>query len=130
MPNYNANMVYAMDSNNKTQEEAFSGVWDLPIGKGKKFGNAVTGVADKILSGWRADYIFTYISGFPVGLPGAVNFCGTWNAQSSTGQTQGQNEFHWFNNNPSCYASFPATPPLRTFRRASPETSTIRPRPS
>ena len=28
MPNYNANMVYAMDSNNKTQEEAFSGVWD------------------------------------------------------------------------------------------------------
>jgi hypothetical protein len=108
MPNYNANMVYAMDSNNKTQQEAFSGVWDLPIGKGKKFGNSANGAADKFLSGWRADYIFTYISGFPVGLPSAVNFCGTYNAQPSTGQTQGQNEFHWFNNNASCYAAFPA----------------------
>jgi hypothetical protein len=101
-------MVYAMDSNNKTQEEAFSGVWDLPIGKGKQFGGGVTGIADKIISGWRADYIFTYISGFPVGLPGAVNFCGNYNAQPSSGQTQGQNEFHWFNNNASCYASFPS----------------------
>jgi len=108
MKNYNQNMVYAMDSNNKTQEEAFSGVWDLPIGKGRKFGNSVTGVADKLLSGWRADYIFTYISGFPVGLPSAVNFCGTYTAEPSTGQPQGQNEFHWFNNNPSCYAAFPA----------------------
>jgi hypothetical protein len=108
MPDYNANMVYAMDSNNKTQEEAFSGVWDLPIGKGKKFANSVIGLSDKILSGWRADWILFYDSGFPVGLPSAVNFCGTWNAQASTGQAQGQNEFHWFNNNPSCYASFPS----------------------
>jgi hypothetical protein len=108
MPNYNSNMVYAMDSNNKTQEEAFSGVWDLPLGKGRKFGAGVTGLADKIASGWRADYIFTYISGFPVGLPSAENFCGNWNAEASSGQPQGQNEFHWFNNNPACYQSFPA----------------------
>jgi hypothetical protein len=108
MPNYNSNMVYAVDSNNKTQEEALSGVWDLPLGKGKKFGNSVTGAADKILSGWRADYIFTYISGFPTGLGSQVNFCGTYNAQPSTGQPHGQDQFHWFNNNPSCYASFPA----------------------
>ena len=108
MPNYNANMVYAMDSNNKTQQAAFSGVWDLPLGKGKKFGTSAHGVSDKILSGWRADYIFTYISGFPVGLPSAVNFCGTYNAQPSTGQAQGQTENHWFNNNASCYAAFPA----------------------
>jgi hypothetical protein len=105
---YNSNMVYAMDSNNKTEEEAFSGVWDLPIGKGRKFGSGVTGLGDKVLSGWRADYIFTYISGFPVSLPSAENFCGNYNAQPSSGQPQGQNQFHWFNNNPACYASFPA----------------------
>jgi hypothetical protein len=108
LQNDNQNMVYAMDSNNKTQEEAFSGVWDLPLGKGRQFGSSVTGFADKLLSGWRADYIFTYISGFPVGIPNAENFCGNYNAQPSSGQTQGQNEFHWFNNNPSCYASFPS----------------------
>jgi hypothetical protein len=108
LQNYNQNMVYAVDSNNKSWEHAFSGVWDLPIGKGKKFGNSVSGVADKLLTGWRWDYIFTYISGFPVGSIGAVNYCGTYNASPATGQPQGRNQYHWFNNNPSCYTSFPA----------------------
>ncbi len=106
--NYNNNMVYAEDSNNKSWEHAFSGVWDLPIGKGKKFGNSVTGVGDKLLTGWRADYIFSYISGFPEGIINAVNYCGTYTASPATGQTQGRNQYHWFNNNPSCYASFPS----------------------
>ncbi len=101
-------MVYAEDSNNKSWEHAFSGVWDLPIGKGKKFGNSVTGVGDKLLTGWRADYIFSYISGFPEGIINAVNYCGTYTASPATGQTQGRDQYHWFNNNPSCYASFPS----------------------
>jgi hypothetical protein len=108
LQNYNQNMIYAVDSNNKSWEHAFSGVWDLPFGKGKKFGNSVSGVGDKLLTGWRWDYIFTYISGFPVGSIGAVNYCGTYNASPTTGQPQGRNQYHWFNNNPSCYTSFPA----------------------
>jgi hypothetical protein len=92
---------YQVDSNNKTQEHAFSGVWDLPIGKGRRFGAGATGAADKILTGWRADYIFSYISGFPVGLPNLINYCGQWANGSA------QNQFAWFNNNPSCYATFP-----------------------
>jgi hypothetical protein len=96
------NFRYQLDSNNKSQELAFSGVWAMPFGKGKKFGSSVTGVADKLASGWRMDYIFTYISGFPVGLPNLINYCGNWANGSA------QNESHWFNNNPSCYAQFPA----------------------
>ena len=108
LSNYNQNMVYAEDSNNKTMEHAFSGVWDLPIGKGKKFLNSVQGLGDKIATGWRADYIFSYISGFPQGMINAENFCGTYTASPATGQPQGQNQYHWFNNNPSCYQAFPA----------------------
>ena len=96
------NFRYAMDSNNKTQEFAFSGVWDLPFGKGKKYANSYNSIADKLVSGWRIDYIYTYISGFPVGLPNLINYCGKWDAGSA------QNEFHWFNNNASCYAQWPA----------------------
>ena len=107
--NYNANnMIYAVDSNNKSWEHAFSGVWDLPVGKGKKFANSVSGVADKLISGWRWDYIFTYISGFPTGSIGAFNYCGTWTASPRTGQPNGRDQYHWFNNNPACYASFPS----------------------
>jgi hypothetical protein len=100
--NQNSNLRYQMDSNNQTQAVAFNGVWDLPIGKGRKFGNGVTGVADKILSGWRADYIFQYVSGQPVGLPNLINYCGKW------ANGDAQSEYAWFNNNPSCYAQWPA----------------------
>jgi len=35
-------------------------------------------------------------------LPNLINYCGKWDAGDA------QNEFHWFNNNASCYAQFPA----------------------
>ena len=103
-------LVYQMDSNNKTHEIAFSGVWDLPVGRGRRFGSGVQGVADKMISGWRADYILTYISGFPVGLPNYINYCGNFTnyIDPTTGQATGQTYDHWFNNNKSCYAQFPS----------------------
>lgn len=103
------NRRYDFDSANKPQEIAFSGVWDLPIGKGKKFANGVTGTADKLASGWRVVYSLFYISGAALGLPGGINFCGDYThyVDPTTGQQTGQVAGHWFNNNPSCYANFP-----------------------
>ena len=68
-----------------------------------------TALPTRLLSGWRADYILTYISGNPVGLPDAVNFCGDYvhYKDPATGQPTGQTPDHWFNNNPKCYANFP-----------------------
>src|SRR5262249_54528897 len=65
---------------------------------------------DKVLSGWRADYILTYISGNAVNLPGAVNYCGDYThyVDPATGKPTGQTPDHWFNNNPTCYAAFPS----------------------
>ena len=100
--------MYAPDSANKPQEIAFSGVWDLPIGKGKRLGNSVTGTADKFVGGWRVDWILSYISGNLIGLPGGINFCGDYvnYKDPATGNTV-KNEDHWYNNNPKCYANFP-----------------------
>ncbi|MCU1259423.1 MAG: hypothetical protein JWO80_2308 [Bryobacterales bacterium] len=99
--NGDSNFRYALDSNNKTHELGINGVWDLPFGKGRKYGSGVQGIADKAVSDWRLDYIFNYTSGFPVALPNLINTCGRWDAGSA------QNEFHWFNNNPACYSTFP-----------------------
>jgi hypothetical protein len=109
--NSQKDMYYTQyDSANKPQEISFSGVWDLPFGKGRHFANGVTGVADKLVSGWRTDYILTYISGSAVGLPNAVNFCGDYThyIDRTTGQATGQTPDHWFNNDPKCYTSFPS----------------------
>jgi hypothetical protein len=96
-----SNLRYQMDSNNQTQQLDFSGVWDLPFGKGRKFGGGVKGVADKIVSGWRIDYLIQYVSGEPLGLPNLINYCGQW-ASSNPSQ------YSYFNNNASCYAQWPS----------------------
>jgi len=98
------------DSANKPQEIGFSGIWDLPIGKGRRFANGINGAGDKILSGWTIPFTVSYISGSFVGLPNAVNYCGDYThyIDPATGRPTGQTEDHWFNNNPACYTAFPA----------------------
>ena len=103
-----SNLRYQMDSNNQTQQIAFSGIWDPPIGKGRKWLNGVNGVGGKIASGWRIDYMAQYVSGQPVGLPGLINYCGVWTAASVS-------QYSWFNNaaapgggpGSACYAQWP-----------------------
>jgi hypothetical protein len=40
-------------------------LWELPIGKGRKFGNRYNGAADKLISGWGVGGILNLRSGFP-----------------------------------------------------------------
>jgi hypothetical protein len=40
-------------------------LWELPFGKGRKFGGSFSGVADKLIGGWGAGGILNLRSGFP-----------------------------------------------------------------
>jgi hypothetical protein len=107
--NGDSNFRYQLDSNQKTHEIALNGVWQLPVGKGRHYGGNVAGAADKLITGWSADYILTYGSGFPVGIPNVINLCGDYThyVDPATNKPTGQTEFHWFNNNPACYQQYP-----------------------
>ena len=104
-----SNLRYQMDSNNQTQQLAFSGIWDLPLGRNRKFFNGVQGFADKALSGWRLISLVQYVTGQPTGLPNLINYCGVWTAAS-------QSQYSWFNNaaapgggpGSACYAQWPS----------------------
>lgn len=72
------------DNNNLRQERAVSGfdvpqrlvvsyVYDLPMGKGKKFLGNATGLADKVTSGWGINGISTFQRGFPLTLNTSSN---------------------------------------------------------
>ncbi|MCZ2156424.1 MAG: carboxypeptidase regulatory-like domain-containing protein [Bryobacterales bacterium] len=50
----------------------FTTVYELPFGKGKKFASGVSGVTDKLLSGWQLTTFYTNSSGEPTDLPGNV----------------------------------------------------------
>ena len=39
--------------------------YELPLGNGKRFGNGLTGIADKLAGGWQVNGIVTLLSGFP-----------------------------------------------------------------
>jgi hypothetical protein len=70
----------------------FSGVYDLPFGKGKKFGSSMAGWANQLIGGWQVNGIYTFQSGQPLsfGVSGTPAYAG--NRSSFTGsevQTSG-----------------------------------------
>jgi hypothetical protein len=46
-----------------------SGVWQLPIGKGRKIAGNVSGIVNQIIGGWSTQAIFTLQDGFPFSIP-------------------------------------------------------------
>ena len=49
-----------------------TGVYDMPFGKGRKYGAGVGGFAGKLISGWQATTFFNHSSGEPTDLPANV----------------------------------------------------------
>ncbi|MBI4891011.1 MAG: TonB-dependent receptor [Acidobacteria bacterium] len=48
------------------QNLTLAGVYDLPVGKGKQFGNSMGKAADLILGGWNLNYTLMARTGFPI----------------------------------------------------------------
>lgn len=93
-------IIKELDNTDKAHSLAFSGVWDLPIGRDRKFLSFNNAPARMLFSDWRTSWIYTYISGNPTTWPDYVNKCGTWHAANQT-------EDSWFNNDKSCYQPNP-----------------------
>jgi hypothetical protein len=49
-----------------------TGSYDLPFGKGRKFGSGTTGIVDKLIGGWQVTSFFQWASGEPTDYPGNV----------------------------------------------------------
>ena len=75
--------LYSEISNqDKAHSFSFSGVWDVPVGKGRHFAANSSGVVNHVIGGWRADWILSYVSGYPLGWPNLINYCGEWHAEA------------------------------------------------
>ena len=93
----------------KPQVLAITGLWDLPLGWGRRFFSDVGRFGGALLNGWAVDWTLTYNSGYPVALPAADFLCGSYDAP------QGQNAAHWFNNDPACWKT-PGVYEIRTYQ--------------
>jgi hypothetical protein len=110
------------DNNNLRLERSLSGtdvphrlvvsyVQDLPLGKGRALFGNVTGVADKLMSGWGLNGVSTFQSGFPLGFTTNTNLTNSFGGGSRPNVLGGCNKSfdgsaqstlnQWFNT--SCF---------------------------
>lgn len=108
--------VHEVSSYDKPHTFALTGLWELPIGWGRKWLNQGGAVSGFFLNGWAVDWILTYSSGYPVTVPDAVFTCASYQAGGE------QSPAHWFNNDRSCYQARP----LYSLRTAPDRFSNIR----
>jgi hypothetical protein len=73
MDNYNRRLNYGLADHHIGHRFVFSGLWELPFGKGKNW--ATSGAADAIFGGWALGGITTLSSGPPITL--TLNFDNT-----------------------------------------------------
>lgn len=66
-------------------------VLDLPFGKGQKLLGNISGVADKFVSGWGVNGVYTAQSGFPLRLTTAANLTNSFGGGSRPNQVNGCN---------------------------------------
>ena len=71
--NYNIRAEKSLALYDVPHRAVISYIVDLPFGKGQKFGSNVTGVAEKVISGWGVNGVSTFQSGFPLPISTAVN---------------------------------------------------------
>ena len=69
IPGYNA-QNYTRDSSDRTHNLVISGIYELPLGKGRKY--LKQGIADAVLGGLIVGSVFSHYSGFPFSIGAAT----------------------------------------------------------
>jgi hypothetical protein len=93
-----------------------SGIWELPFGKGRKYGSGMPGVFEFLAGGWQLSGVYQFQSGAPLGF-GQALFIG--DSSTIVLPSDKRNTDRWFNtdvfnrNSAQVLASNVRTAPLR-----------------
>ena len=112
----NLKLEKSLSSFDVSHRLVLSYVLDLPVGKGKHFLGGVSGVADKLLSGWGINGVSTFQSGFPMKFTTSSNLTNSFGGNSRPNVVGGCDKFisgtaqsrlnKWFNT--ACFTAPPA----------------------
>ena len=87
--------VHELVSYDKPQNISYSGVWDIPFGKGRHFLPKPNKFVHQVISGWNVNWIYRFTSGNPVAGIDALSNCADLVVENQT-------KDRWFNNDKSC----------------------------
>ena len=65
---YNPRLQYSPASFDRTNNFIVSGIYDLPLGQGKRFANSANWLANEAIGGWRLSFLQQLASGQPVAI--------------------------------------------------------------
>ncbi|MCL5744177.1 MAG: TonB-dependent receptor [Acidobacteria bacterium] len=99
------------------QRLAVIGVYDLPVGKGRKIGSGMPYVLNLLVGGWTLGWNITHQSGFPVDFPNAAPL----QARSAKLPSEQRNVFRWFDTSLFPKVAGPAPYTLRNFPTRFPD---------
>jgi hypothetical protein len=107
----NLNAEKSLSSDDARQRLVVSYVYDLPFGRGMRFGSNVPGVLNQLLGGWGFGGVTTVQTGFPLGFTTAQNLTNSFGGGSRPNVVPGCNKMvpgnetqrinQWFN--PACF---------------------------
>jgi hypothetical protein len=63
---YNTNVEYSVSTHDLPHSFVTALVYDLPVGRGKKFGGSMPAVAEQVIGGWQVSSIVRITSGYPL----------------------------------------------------------------
>ncbi|MBV8068755.1 MAG: TonB-dependent receptor, partial [Acidobacteriaceae bacterium] len=122
---YNLAEEKSVDAGDIPQSLVISYIYQLPVGKGQKVGANFNAFTNAVLGGWQLTGVWTFKSGFPIGVIGGVNNTGSFGGNQRPNvvgnpHVANQNIHEWFNT-----AAF-AQPAPFTFGDAPRYMSTVR----
>src|SRR5262249_14730869 len=71
LDNHNPGLDYGPSDFDVDHRAVASFVWNLPFGKGQKYGAGASGVTNAIIGGWQVNGIYTWQRGFPITIQAA-----------------------------------------------------------
>lgn len=107
--NYNLAAEKSVDSGDIPQALVVNYIYQLPVGKGKKYGSTFNRKTDAVLGGWEVTGISTFKNGVPVGVTGSnINSFGGNPRPDVVGSLNVANRSikEWFNTGAFAYAAY------------------------
>ena len=75
---------YALSGYDSRHRLVISYVYNLPFGRGEQFASGVTGIADKVISGWGFNGVSTFQDGYPMGISSSSGYVSTYSGTGTT----------------------------------------------
>ncbi len=89
--------VNRVTSIDRTHNFQLTGIYDLPVGKGRAFGSEMNSVADAVAGGWNLNWTVGYQTGVPLGA------WQSWEYTCGNPVAGDRSESRWFDTTKSCY---------------------------